>query len=148
MGEQVSFVYRDKTGVGVGGQYDNSLRGAYEIAPFVPIYSDNNIYDMPYNDTSNSDWNQESGNPYGLMMMRHNQTNVFFSGNAYAELQPIKNLKFVLYSVLTTVPMNTATSTRYTNSVLQAVILIPVLPKYAACIGTYMDQYGYLWLES
>ena len=28
---------------------------------------------MPYNDTSNSDWNQESGNPYGLMMMRHNQ---------------------------------------------------------------------------
>lgn len=130
VGEQVSFVYRDKTGVGVGGQYDNSLRGAYEIAPFVPIYSDNNIYDMPYNDTSNSDWNQESGNPYGLMMMRHNQNkNVFFSGNAYAELQPIKNLKFVLYSVLTTVPMNTATSTRYTNSVLQAVILIPVLPK-------------------
>lgn len=52
VGEQVSFVYRDKTGVGVGGQYDNSLRGAYEIAPFVPIYSDNNIYDMPYNDTS------------------------------------------------------------------------------------------------
>lgn len=94
VGEQVSFVYRDKTGVGVGGQYDNSLRGAYEIAPFVPIYSDNNIYDMPYNDTSNSDWNQESGNPYGLMMMRHNQNkNVFFSGNAYAELQPIKNLK-------------------------------------------------------
>ena len=94
VGEQISFVYRHNTGIGVGGQYDNSLRGAYSIAPFVPIYSDNNIYDMPYNDTSNSDWNQEDGNPYGSMMTRHNQNkNVFFSGNAYAELQPIKNLK-------------------------------------------------------
>ena len=61
VGEQISFVYRQNTGIGVGGQYDNSLRGAYSIAPFVPIYSDNNIYDMPYNDTSNSDWNQEDG---------------------------------------------------------------------------------------
>ncbi len=94
VGEQVSFVYRDKTGLGVGGQYDNSLRGAYSIAPFVPIYSDNNIYDMPYNDTSFSDWNIEDGNPYGSMMIRDNQSkNISFSGNVYAELQPIKNLR-------------------------------------------------------
>ena len=94
VGEQISFVYRDKTGIGVGGQYDNTLMSAFSMAPFVPIYSDNNIYDMPYNDTSNSDWDSDAGNPYGQMMVRHNKNkNVFFSGNAYAELQPIKNLK-------------------------------------------------------
>ena len=94
VGEQISFVYRDKTGIGVGGQYDNTLMSAFSMAPFVPIYSDNNIYDMPYNDTSNSDWDPDGGNPYGQMMVRHNKNkNVYFSGNVYAELQPIKNLK-------------------------------------------------------
>lgn len=95
VGEQVSFVYRRNTGIGVGGQYNNTLRGAYSAAPFVPIYSDNNIYDSPYNDTSNSDWNPEDGNPYGSMMTATNNENknAFFAGNVYAELQPIKNLK-------------------------------------------------------
>ena len=95
IGEQVSFVYKMNNGVSVGNQYNNTLRGAFGTSPLAPIYSDNNIYDSPYNDTSNSDWYKGDGNPYGLMMTNTNNENknAVFSGNVYAELQPIKNLK-------------------------------------------------------
>lgn len=95
IGEQVSFVYKNTTGVGVGNQYNNTLRGAFGTSPIAPIYSDNNRYDSPYNDTSDSDWYNGDGNPYGLMMTDTNNEskNATFSGNVYAELQPIKNLK-------------------------------------------------------
>ena len=96
VGEQVSFVYKMNNGISVGNQYNNTLRGAFGTSPLAPIYSDNNIYDSPYNDTTNSDWYNGDGNPYGSMMTNSNNENkdVTFSGNVYAELQPIKNLKF------------------------------------------------------
>ena len=95
VGEQVSFVYKLNNGVSVGNQYNNTLRGAFSTSPLSPIYSDNNIYDSPYNDTSNSDWYNGDGNPYGLMMTNtiNENKNAVFSGNVYAELQPVKNLK-------------------------------------------------------
>lgn len=94
VGEQVSFVYKMNNGISVGNQYNNTLRVV--TSPLAPIYSDNNIYDSPYNDTTNSDWYNADGNPYGSMMTNSNNENkdVTFSGNVYAELQPIKNLKF------------------------------------------------------
>lgn len=96
IGEQISFVYKMNNGISVGNQYNNTLRGAFGTSPLSPIYSDNNIYDSPYNDTSNSDWYNSDGNPYGLMMTNSNNKNknATFSGNVYAELQPIKKLKF------------------------------------------------------
>lgn len=96
VGEQVSFVYKMNNGISVGNQYNNTLRGAFGTSPLAPIYSDNNMYDSPYNDTTNSDWYNGDGNPYGSMMTNSNNENkdVTFSGNVYAELQPIKNLKF------------------------------------------------------
>lgn len=96
VGEQVSFVYKLNNGISVGNQYNNTLRGAFATSPLAPIYSDNNIYDSPYNDTTNSDWYNADGNPYGSMMTNSNNENkdVTFSGNVYAELQPVKNLKF------------------------------------------------------
>ncbi len=95
VGEQVSFVYKMNNGISVGNQYNNTLRGAFATSPLAPIYSDNNIYDSPYNDTSNSDWYNADGNPYGNMMTNSNNENkdVTFSGNVYAELQPVRNLK-------------------------------------------------------
>lgn len=124
----MSFVYRRNTGIGVGGQYNNTLRGAYSAAPFVPIYSDNNIYDSPYNDTSNSDWNPEDGNPYGSMMTATNNENknAFFAGNVYAELQPIKNLKSEQYLVPITIQTNIVVSHRCISSVHKVVIHVPV----------------------
>ena len=96
VGEQVSFVYKMNNGISVGNQYNNTLRGAFGTSPLAPIYSDNNMYDSPYNDTTNSDWYNGDGNPYGSMMTNSNNENkdVTFSGNVYAELQPVKNLKF------------------------------------------------------
>jgi TonB-linked SusC/RagA family outer membrane protein len=95
VGEQASFVYVNSKGINVGNQYNNTLRGAFGTSPIAPIYSDNNYFDSPYNDTSNSDWYNADGNPYGSMMTNSNNETktATFSGNAYAQLQPIKNLK-------------------------------------------------------
>lgn len=96
VGEQVSFIYYKKKGISVGNQYNNTLRGALGTSPLAPVYSDNNNYDSPYNDTSNSDWYNADGNPYGLMMTNNNNgtKNATITANAFAEFQFIKNLKF------------------------------------------------------
>lgn len=95
VGEHVSFVYKANKGISVGNQYNNTLRGAFATSPLSPIYSENNIYDSPYNDTSNSDWYNGDGNPYGQMMTNTNNKTKgrTFSGDVYAEIEPIKNLK-------------------------------------------------------
>lgn len=95
VGEQVSFVYKMNNGISVSDQYNNTLRGAFATSLLAPIYSDNNAYDSSYNDTSNSDWYNGDGNPYGSMMTNSNNENktATFSGNVYAELQPVRNLK-------------------------------------------------------
>ena len=112
VGEQVSFVYTKTTGIGVGNQYNNTLRGAFGTSPLAPVYA-TNIYDgsqadagaeasnyngfygSPYNATDYSDWYQYDGNPYGNMMTNTNNENKSgtFSGNVYAELTPLKGLK-------------------------------------------------------
>ena len=96
VGEQVGFVYRKQKGISVGNQYNNTLRSAFASSPVTPVYSDNNIYDSPYNDTSNSDWWPGEGNPYGQMMTNNcNNVNNYttFNANVYAELTPLKGLK-------------------------------------------------------
>jgi TonB-linked SusC/RagA family outer membrane protein len=97
VGEQVSFIYRKNKGINVGNQYNNTLRGAFGTSPLAPVYSDNNTYDSPYNDTSDSgsNWYNADGNPYGLMMTNTNNENkaATFSGNLYAEIEPVKNLR-------------------------------------------------------
>lgn len=103
VGEQVSFIYKKNNGIGVGNQYNNTLRSAFGTSPLSPIYSDNGYNGSPYNDTSNSDWYNADGNPYGSMMTNNYNENkaATFSGNVYAELQPIKNLKLrTVYGVV------------------------------------------------
>ena len=39
VGEQVSFVYKKNHGIGVGNQYNNSLRGAFGVSPLIPLRS-------------------------------------------------------------------------------------------------------------
>ena len=91
VGEQVSFVYVKSTGIGVGNQYNNTLRGAFGTSPLAPIYNEQG----EFNNTTGSDWYQYDGNPYGAMMVNTNNRskNVTFNGNVYAQLEPIKNLK-------------------------------------------------------
>ena len=97
VGEQVSFVYTKSTGIGVGNQYNNTLRSAFGTSPLAPVYATegNSYYGSPYNATDNSDWYQYDGNPYGSMMTNTNnlRKNATFNGNVYAELTPFKGLK-------------------------------------------------------
>ena len=95
VGQHASFVYKKNNGVDVGNQYSNTLRSAFGTSPLAPIYSDNNIYDSPYNDTTNSDWYSADGNPYGAMMTKkkNESKNRTFSGDVYAQIEPIKNLR-------------------------------------------------------
>ncbi len=94
VGEQVSFVYKKNSGIDVDNQYNNTLRSAFGTSPLAPIYSDNNPY-SEYNSTEFSDWSNGDGNPYGNMMryMNNENKNGTFSGNLYAEIEPLKNLK-------------------------------------------------------
>lgn len=95
VGEHVSFVNTTTKGINVGNQYNNTLRGAFTTSPLSPIYSDNNTYNSPFNDTTDSDWYGGDGNPYGEMMTNTNNKNKSntFSGDIYAEIEPISKLK-------------------------------------------------------
>lgn len=92
VGEQVSFVYKKNRGINVGNQWNNSLRGAFGVSPLIPVYGpDGGFYDTSYNE-----WNNGSGNPYGSMMINNQKENkaATFSGNVYAQIEPIKGLRF------------------------------------------------------
>ncbi len=94
LGEQVSFVYSKQKGQDIGNQYygmTQTLKGAFNASPLAPVYdAEGNL-----NNTGNSDWYMYDGNPYGMMQVfKYNQNkNAYFTGNVYAQVQPIKNLK-------------------------------------------------------
>ena len=96
VGEQVSLIYSKKKGIKVDNAYNNSLRSAFGTSPLSPVYSDNGRYGSPYNDTTDSEWNNGDSNPYGVMMTTNsNLTQKFtLSANVFAEMEFIKNLKF------------------------------------------------------
>ena len=95
VGQHLNLNYINSVGINVGNQWNNTLRSAFNVSPLSPVYSNNNLYNSPYNDTSNSKWNTTDGNPYGSMMTNTNNqnSNQKLLGDVYAEFQPVKNLK-------------------------------------------------------
>lgn len=95
VGQHLNFNYIMNSGINIGNQYNNTLRGAFATSPLSPVYSDNNGYGSPYNDTSKSGWFKGDSNPYGVMMTTINNENDAqkLLADVYAELEPIKNLK-------------------------------------------------------
>lgn len=91
IGEQAAFVYKKNNGIRVGNANWNSLRGAFGVSPLYPVYNS----EGGYQSTVGSSWNEEDGNPYGQMMLANQNENraATFSGNAYAQIEPIKGLK-------------------------------------------------------
>ena len=55
VGEQISFIYTKNKGIMVGNAYNNSLRGAFGMSPFIPVYGAGQ-YGSPYYATDNMDW--------------------------------------------------------------------------------------------
>ncbi|OIV43576.1 SusC/RagA family TonB-linked outer membrane protein [Flavobacterium johnsoniae] len=94
IGENLSFAYVDKNGIGVGNQYNNSLRSAFQATPLLPMYDANGNYF----DTSSSTepWLSGVANPYALMVYnnQNESNNQKLLGNVYLQIQPIKNLTF------------------------------------------------------
>ncbi len=92
LGENLSFAYIDKNGIGVGNQYNNSLRSAFQASPLLPMYdADGNYYDT----TSDTEpWLAGAANPYALMVYnnQNESNNQKLLGNVYLQIEPIKNL--------------------------------------------------------
>lgn len=95
IGQHLNFNYIKNNGINVGNQYNNTLRAAYITSPLSPVYSSNNRFGSPYNDTSNSPWFTGDGNPYGSMMINSNNANDAqrVLADVYAEIEPIAGLK-------------------------------------------------------
>ena len=101
VGEHASFIHNNTVGVGVGNQYNNTLRGAFNTSPLAPVYG-NNYYGLGdsnglWNDSSYAgvnSWYNGDGNPYASMLTGSSiskSQNV--TGDVYAELNPFKGFK-------------------------------------------------------
>jgi len=92
LGQHLTFTEIKNNGVAVGNQYNNTLRGAFNTSPFVPVYDENgNFFD-----NSKSTWNNGEANPYALMVYNNqNRSNSQrLLGDVYLTVQPIKGLTF------------------------------------------------------
>lgn len=93
-GENLSFVWINNNGIGVGNQYNNSLRGAFQANPLIPMYDQNGQY---FNTSGyNEVWLSGQANPYATMKYANqNESDTQkLLGNVYLEFELLKNLKF------------------------------------------------------
>lgn len=92
IGEHLTFNYQKNNGIGVGNQYNNSLRAAFNTSPFVPMYDSLGNYF----DNSNSTWNNGEANPYAVMQLnnQNRNSNQRLFGDIYLSIEPVKGLKF------------------------------------------------------
>ena len=92
LGQHLTYTDIKNNGVAVGNQYNNTLRGAFNTSPFVPVYDENgNFFD-----NSKSTWNNGEANPYALMVYnnQNRSNNQRILGDVYLIVQPIKGLTF------------------------------------------------------
>tara|TARA_R110002050_G_scaffold53118_2_gene120835 strand:- start:73176 stop:76607 length:3432 start_codon:yes stop_codon:yes gene_type:complete len=92
IGENLSFAYINRSGIGVGNQYNNSLRSAFQATPLLPMYDDNGDF---YNTTNNSEpWLAGVSNPYASMVYNNqNESDTQkLLGNVYIQIELAKNL--------------------------------------------------------
>ncbi len=94
IGENINFAYIDKRGIGVGNQYNNSLRSAFTASPLLPMYDENGNF---YSTVGHSEpWLSGVSNPYATMLYgsQSESNNQKLLGNVYLQIEPIKGLTF------------------------------------------------------
>jgi TonB-linked SusC/RagA family outer membrane protein len=91
-GENLSFAYIDRNGIGVGNQYNNSLRSAFSVSPLQPFYDENGNFFSTVGYTE--PWLDGSSNPYAVMFYgnQNESNNQKLIGNVYLQVEPIKGL--------------------------------------------------------
>ena len=103
VGETLNFSYGENSGIGEGDIYESSLHDAIGATPLLPVYAKDaqgNITGFYDEEARAADgWNffSDSKHPIGLdYYYRGRNLEKFYSMHAsvYAELQPIKNLRF------------------------------------------------------
>lgn len=96
VGQHLNFIARQNNGIQVGNLYSNTLRGAFNVSPFLPMYDAQGNYFNPNDYAANKVWTNAEANPYASMVYNSNNLsnnqNVF--GDLYASVQPIKGLTF------------------------------------------------------
>jgi TonB-linked SusC/RagA family outer membrane protein len=92
IGQHLTYTDINNNGIGVGNQYNNALRAAFNTSPFVKMYDENG----KFFDNSNSSWNNGEANPYAQMVYgnQNRRNNQRLLGDVYLTVEPIKNLKF------------------------------------------------------
>ncbi|GEP93404.1 TonB-linked outer membrane protein, SusC/RagA family [Chitinophaga terrae (ex Kim and Jung 2007)] len=101
IGEHLTFNYQNNHGILVDGQYNNTLRSAFTVSPFLPMYdADGNYYPSDrkgwYPGKPDQSWNNGEANPYAVMdyTTRNRNSNQGLFGDVYLQVEPIKGLKF------------------------------------------------------
>ena len=103
VGQHLTMGYMEKNGIGVGNQYNNTLRGAFNVSPFLPMYDDDGKFlnnaagaGVTYDGKPYVPWFSGEVNPYAMMILnnqsRNNNQKIF--GDIYFELNPVKNLRY------------------------------------------------------
>ena len=97
-GENVTFTTTNKTGIGIGGIYGNSIRDLLVATPLLPAYNEAGEF-YQYKDMVEDKWdfNQDFANPLAETMYKHGNKNTKgfqVQANAFLEVNPIQGLKF------------------------------------------------------
>ncbi len=88
-GENITYSYTEKSGIGIGNIYQNDLRYAMRASPFMPIYDEHGDYHPALQ------WNLMQANPMAYMNYERGQNmrkNHNLRAKAFITIQPIKKL--------------------------------------------------------
>ena len=111
VGQHLVYSYITKNGIKVGNQYDNTIKGAFNVSPLIPDYNDygnyfstasDSVFDLDGNKVLITDQfgdvykNSAEANPYINMKLTNQNVTLIqkIVGDVYAEIELIKNLKF------------------------------------------------------
>lgn len=97
-GENITYSYRENGGIGIGNIYWNDIHNMLVGNPLLPLYNVNgDYYDQPSKVADGWALDGATVNPIADMVYNRGQNlskNHSLMANAYAEVQPIENLKF------------------------------------------------------
>lgn len=98
IGENLTYTFTTKAGIGVGNQYWNDIHNALVATPLMPVYNSNGDYfDQPSKVATNWGLDGAMSNPIADMVYQrglNKNKNYALQANAYVQIQPIKNLIF------------------------------------------------------
>lgn len=98
IGENLTYSYNNRNGIGIGNIYWNDIHNTIIGNPLLPAYNENGgYYDHPSKVADGWTLDGATVNPLASMVYNRGlnlSKNHSLMANAYAEIQPIKNLKF------------------------------------------------------